>query len=373
MKKYFVLFVIALLLLTSCSNQRQDDTVQTEEEAAETEVSILPSHSLGDDQYKTLLPYKPSAARGAITNQITNRVDIDELEEGLRRHSTEYFDPEKYVYEEGQYLTTEHIYDLIDSLNPKLSKKGSKDEQIKEHRDNPRVFSHILEQNYLIQKDNKSVELAGVSIGIALKSVYRFQTEVGGPYYYENISKSEMLEEGKKIAERVLSELREITQLQNVPIMIALFREEEQSSPVAGNFVAKTFVEKGENSIGEWENINEENVLFPSEKAKEDYYEDYQKIDSFAEKIASYFPNYVGIAGEGFYIDGNLTRLSIEIPIEFYGKGEVIGFTQYTYGLVKEIFPNYFDIEIIVTSIDGTESVIYRKAGEEDPEVHIFH
>lgn len=372
MRKITIFFLLALLLLSSCSNQRQDDIVQTEEET-ETEVSILPSHSLGDDQYKTLLPYKPSAARGAITNQITNRVDIDELEEGLRRHSTEYFDPQKYVYEEGQYLTTEFIYDLIDSLNPKVSGEGSKDEQIKEHRDNPRVFSHILEQNYLERTDNNTVELAGVSIGIALKSVYRFQTEVGGPYYYEDISTNEMLEEGKRIAEEVLREMREITELQNVPIMIALFREEEQSSPVAGNFVAKTFVGEGENSIGEWENINEENVLFPSDRAEEHYYEDYQKVDTFAEKIASYFPNYVGVAGEGFYIDGNLTRLTIEIPIEFYGKGEVIGFTQYAYGLVKEIFPNYFDIEITVTSTDGTESLIYRKAGEDEPQVHIFH
>lgn len=364
--------MIALLLLASCSNQKQDDIVQTEEEA-ETEISILPAHSLADDQYKMLLPYKPSAARGAITNQITNRVDIDELEEGLRRHSTEVFDPEKYVFEEGQYLSTEFIYELIDTLNPTLSGEGGKDEKIKEHRDNPRVFSHILEQNFLQVKEDKSAQLIGVSIGIALKSVYRFQTEVGGPYYYEDISKSEALEEGKKIAETVLTEMRQIPGLENVPIMIALFREEEQASPVAGNFIAKTYVDEGKGSIGEWENINEENLLIPSERAKELHYEDYQKVESFAQKIAEYFPNYVGVAGQGFYIDDTLTRLSLEVPIEFFGKGEVIGFTQYTYGLVKEIFPNYFDIEVTVTSIDGTESIIYRKAGEDEPQVHILN
>ena len=55
---------------------------------AKQKFRLLPSHSLDDDQYKILLPYRPSAARGAITNQVANRVDIDELEEGLRRHST---------------------------------------------------------------------------------------------------------------------------------------------------------------------------------------------------------------------------------------------------------------------------------------------
>lgn len=369
MKKFLILIGCTLLILVGCTNQKQDDIVQPEEDEGETEISIIPNYSLSEDQYKILLPYRPSLARGAITNQITNRVDIDELEEGLRRHSTEVFDPDKYVFEEGQHLKTDFIYSLIDSLNPKIKDSGNQDE----HRNNPRVFSHILEQNFLRKNDNNSVELVGVSIGISLKSVYRFQTEIGGPYYYEKIPQKEMLAEGKKIADEVLKEIRQLDGLQDIPIMIALFREEEQSSPVAGNFVAKTFVDKDENAIGKWENIDEEHILFPSTKANEKYYEDFQKVKLFSEKIAEYFPNYVGVVGEGFYIEKNLTKLSIEVPIEFYGKGEVIGFTQYTYGLVKEIFQTYYDVEVTVTSSAGTESLIYRKAGTDDPKVHIFH
>lgn len=373
MRKIFIFIACILLVLVGCSNQKQEDLVQPEEDEGETEISILPNYSLSDDQYKIVLPYRPSAARGAITNQITNRVDIDELEEGLRRHSTDVFDPQKYVFEEGQYLETEYIYDLIDSLNPEIKEKESKKEQIEEHRKNPRVFSHILEQNFLKQNDDNTVELVGISIGISLKSVYRFTVETGGSYYYEDISKSEMMEEGKRIAAHVLESIREIDELKNVPIMFALFREEEQSSPVPGNFVAKTVVENGKNKIDKWEKINEEHILFPSDRAEEKYNEDYQKMNTFSERIASYFPNYVGVAGEGFYIDQNLTRLSIEVPIEFYGKGEVIGFTQYAYGLVKEIFPNHYDIEVNVTSSDGSESLIYRKAGDDEPSVHIYN
>ncbi|MEI3613807.1 CamS family sex pheromone protein [Pseudogracilibacillus sp. SO30301A] len=375
MKRLILLIGCALLLLSSCSNQSQEDIVQPEENEGETEISIIPNYSLSDDQYKMLLPYRPGPARGAITNQVTNRVDIDELEEGLRRHSTSVFDPKKYVFEEGQYLETEFIYELIDSLNPNVKEKKDEKEQIKEHRNNPRVFSHILEQNYLERKDNNTVELVGLSIGISLKSVYRFQTETGGDYYYEKIPKKEMEEEGKKIAQQVLEAIREQDkeELKKVPIMIALFREEEQSSPVPGNFVAKTLVGEGEHTIDKWETINEENVLFPSDQANEKYNEDHQKVKTFSEKIADYFPNYVGVAGRGLYIEKNLTQLSIEVPIEFYGKGEVIGFTQYVYGLVKEIFPNYYDIEVDITSSNGSESLIYRKAGEDEPNVHIYH
>lgn len=375
MKRLAIILSCVLLFLASCSSKKEEDIVQPDNEG-EQEISVIPNYSLSENQYKIMLPYRPSAARGAITNQISNRVDINELEEGLRRHSTDMFDPKKYVFEEGQYLSTEAVYDLIDSLNPKVKEKKKKEDKIKEHRKNPRVFSHVLEQNFLERKDNR-VELVGVSIGISLKSVYKFQTEVGGPDYYEDISKDEMLKEGKKIAEKVLAEVREQVYdqegIEDIPVMIALFREEEQSSPVPGSFVAKTEVKQGDKKIGKWETLDEEHVMFPSNKAKDKYYEDYQKFKEFSDKLEEYFPNYVGIVGNGFYVKKDLNRMSVDVPIEFYGQGEVVGFTQYAYGLVKEIFPNHYDFELEVTSADGVESVIFRQAGDEEPTVHIFN
>ena len=64
--------------------------------------------------------------------------------------------------------------------------------------------------------------------------------------------------------------------------------------------------------------------------------------------------------------------MKIEIPIEFYGKSEVVGFTQYAYGLIKDKFPNHYDIEVQVTSNQKLESLITRKKGEKDPTVHIL-
>src|SRR5699024_10410186 len=311
MKRLAIILSCVLLFLASCSSKKEEDIVQPDNEG-EQEISVIPNYSLSENQYKIMLPYRPSAARGAITNQISNRVDINELEEGLRRHSTDMFDPKKYVFEEGQYLSTEAVYDLIDSLNPKVKEKKKKEDKIKEHRKNPRVFSHVLEQNFLERKDNR-VELVGVSIGISLKSVYKFQTEVGGPDYYEDISKDEMLKEGKKIAEKVLAEVREQVYdqegIEDIPVMIALFREEEQSSPVPGSFVAKTEVKQGDKKIGKWETLDEEHVMFPSNKAKDKYYEDYQKFKEFSDKLEEYFPNYVGIVGNGFYVKKNLNRM----------------------------------------------------------------
>ncbi|MEC5424343.1 CamS family sex pheromone protein [Virgibacillus sp. C22-A2] len=369
MKKISVwLIAAALLFITGCTPNVNDEEVLQNDEAEE-QTSIVPSYQLSEENYKMILPYRPSEARGVITNQIANRLDIDEMEEGLRRHSKAVYDPGKYFFEEGQYLKEDMVYQLITDLNPKIEKGSDK----KVYEENPRYLSHILEQNFVEKQDDNSVELVGMSIGLALKSVYRFQTKTGGPYYYEDIPQSEMMEQGNEIAQEVVERIREMDGLQNIPIMIALYREQESGSPVPGNFVAKTNVAGGSASIGGWDEIDEENILFPSSEGREKYFDDHETVTNFGNEVAQYFPNYVGVIGDGFYINGELQKLTIEIPIEFYGKGEVVGFTQYTYGLVLDMFPDYFDLEINIKSSNKMESLIYREAGAESPTVHIFH
>jgi protein involved in sex pheromone biosynthesis len=407
------LAVSVFLVLAGCFPQQEpeEEVVQNDPES-EQETSIVPGNQLDEENYRMIIPYKPSEARGVITNQVANRLDIDELEEGLMRHSKDVFDPEDYLFQEGQYLTSDMVYDwlgralteeelenrvqeriewleenkmtvdedqireeLQQGLNPEIEDvEGLEEEEaIEMHEENPRYLSHILEQNFLRKREDDSVELAGISVGIAMKSVYRYQLETGGPDYYEEISEAEMLEQGEEIAQEILNRIRQIEGLEEIPIMLAIYREAEQSSPIPGNFVAKTTIDSGGDTIGDWESLGEEYILFPSDEGREKYFDDQEIVTSFGEEIAQFFPNYVGVIGEGFYIDEELQRLSIEIPLEFYGKAEVMGFTQFAYGLVQDMFSNYFELEIKVTSSDQVESLIYRPADAESPTVHIFH
>lgn len=372
MKKLAILLtgIGILLVLTSCSpNVEEDDVVKKEDETANQEPSIVPSYQLSKENYKMILPYKPSAARGVIVSQMGNRLDIDETEEGLRRHSKEYFDPGKYYFQAGQELSEDTVLKWINELNPEKKENA----EISYYRENPRYLSHILEQNFLKKNKDKKVELVGMSIGLALKSEYSFETQGKGPYY-EDIEKEEMLKQGKQMAQSILKQIRKMEGLKNIPIMFAIYREEAEGSPVPGNYVAKTMVKGSSMSIGDWDKINEDYILFPSDEAKEDtYYDDGQLVKNFTNEIAKFFPNYVGVIGEGFYINDEMKKLTLEIPIDFHGKGEVIGFSQYAYGLVKEMFPDYFDLEIKITSTDKLESLIYRSADVKNPTVHIFH
>lgn len=411
-----------LLVLTSCSPSINDDEVVKQEDESEQNTSIVSSNQFSKEDYRTILPYRPSASRGVIVNQMGNRMDIDEMEQGLRRLSKEYYDPEKYFFEEGQYLEEDMMYNWLEremtekqvadtianykksfpeatksvieskveeikyenslALNPSIKyDESNKDDEPasqqswaskKQQKNNPKYLTHILEQNFLKKNEDNSVELVGMSIGIAMKSEYTFQTETGGPSYHHEIPKSTMLKKGKKIAQTVLERVRKMEGLSEIPILITLYREEDQGSPVPGNYVAKTGVKGSDTSIGEWETVNEENILFPSDEGKEKYYDQQQLVQDFGSRIGEYFPNYVGVIGEGFYINEELKKLTLEIPLEFFGKGEVIGFTQYTYQLITEMFSNYYDLEVKIKSNSKMESIIYRNAGAEEPTVHIF-
>jgi protein involved in sex pheromone biosynthesis len=259
-KKLSIWIIGALLLLAGCGpDVNEDKVVQDNESNSKEKQAIVPSYQLSEENYKMILPFEPGKARGVIVDQVANRLDIDEMEEGLRRHSKDVYDPSKYLFQEGQYITEELVIEWIDKLNPKKKEKADKDYYEK----NPRYLSHILEQNYLVKKEDNSVSLQGISIGIAMKSNYQFQTETGGPTYETNISQAKMMEQANKIAQKIIKDVRKIKGLEKVPVMMAIYREEAQSSPVPGNFVAKTTIPEGSSTIGDWKKIDEEYVFIP--------------------------------------------------------------------------------------------------------------
>jgi protein involved in sex pheromone biosynthesis len=67
-----------------------------------------------------------------------------------------------------------------------------------------------------------------------------------------------------------------------------------------------------------------------------------------------------------------LQKLTINITIPFYGKMEVIGFTQYVTGLVMEKFPDYITVNVYISSTGQPESLIVRQAKVNEPFVHIY-
>ncbi|MGM9928326.1 MAG: CamS family sex pheromone protein [Bacillus sp. (in: firmicutes)] len=385
MKKFAYVGLAFLLLLSGCSSN--NDTEETETKKTEEEEAIIPKYQINEDYYRTILPFEPSEARGQTVSNLNTRYDMNEMELGLMQIAQNSFNTNDYYFKEGQYLDASTVKswlkrkytadqlkerDMEESENLGLNPIITDSTDEKANEESPLYLAHILEHNYMVQKSNDSVGLGGVVIGLALNSVHYYQKVEYGAKYEVDISEKKMLSEGQKIAEEVLSRLRQIEGLEEVPITIALYRQEASSSAVPGNFVAYTEVGEGSNKIGSWKELNEDYVLFPSDDASENYRDDSTTFTNFKQDIEDYFPNYNGVIGTGYYIDNQMQQLKIEIPIQFYGKTEVVGFTQYVAGLVLEYFPNYISVEVSVTSVSGNEALIVRNAGDDEPFVHIY-
>jgi protein involved in sex pheromone biosynthesis len=384
-RKISLLALSMVFLLSACAPnfQKQNETVQTKEKT--TGKAIIPKYNISNNYYRTILPFEPGEARGLVVNNINTRYDLNEFEMGLMRIAQNSFDTDKYYFQEGQQIKAATIKQWLSrqytaaqlkennmkaadniGLNPvNTSPAGSTPSS-------PVYLAHILEHDYLTKDDKGNVSLAGITIGLALNSIYYYKLQSDGDTLEKKIPSAEMEQEGKKMAAEVVKRIRSMKNLGNIPITIALFEQQSKTSVVPGNFFTYSTVDQGSSDLNSWEKVDEKYYLFPSTDAENDHRDDTIAFLNFKQDVEEYFPNYNGVIGKAFYVGDQLQDLSITIPIQFYGKTEGIGFTQYVTGLVMEHFPKYLSVSVSVTSVDGPEALIVKKADATEPFVYIY-
>ncbi|GGA47149.1 CamS family sex pheromone protein [Psychrobacillus lasiicapitis] len=374
-KKLIGITILVLLLIVSgCtpSPKTETEVIQNTEEEAKKTV-IIPSLQLDETYYRTILPYEESASRGLVVSNLATKYDVKEVETGLLRISQNEFSPDKYLFQEGQYLKGKTLESWLarsnqtkDGLNP--SDEGLTGEE--KAKKAPVYITHIVEQNYLVKEEN-TVKLAGISIGLALNSIYYYQKEAYGATFEEQLTQAQIEENGKKIAEEVVNRMRQIEGLQDVPIVVGLFKQNSRNAVVPGTYFTYSTAPAGKN-VSDWKPIDEEYVLFPTANSEENYRDLDTIFRNFKQDVETYFSNYTGVIGTGYFKDKQLQKWTITIPIQFYGTSEVIGFTQHLAGLVKEHFNTSMNVEVQVNSLNGAEALLIKKPGEEEPFVHIY-
>ncbi|MFK2826051.1 CamS family sex pheromone protein [Bacillus sp. B190/17] len=386
-KKLLSATLAVVLLVSGCAPKlgKKEEVVQGEDKQ---EKAIIPNYQISENFYRTIVPFKPGKARGMVVSNLNTRYDIVEFETGLMRIAQDHFSPKKYLFQEGQMIDGDTIKAWLKrkytdqqlkekelepkenlGLNPIDSGEGSTEQR---NEKSPIYLAHVMEHDYLIKTENNSLQLSGVVIGLALNSVHYYTKEKYGPVYDYKIPAEEVEREGKKIAEEVAKRVRQTKGIKDVPVTIALFKQAAHHSVVPGNFIAYTHLDPNEDTIRGWEKVNEKYYLFPSVEAEKDHRDDTTYFLNFKQDVEKYFKNYNGVVGKALYNGEELVDLKIEIPIQFYGKAEAIGFTQFVTGLIMDHFPDYIPIEVTISSVNGPEALIVKKANEKEPEVHIY-
>jgi protein involved in sex pheromone biosynthesis len=383
MKKRLSAALAAMLILGGCAPtfEKQDQVVQ-ENQDSESKKAIIPNFQISNDYYKTMLPYDTSKTRGVVVNDLGSRYDINEIENGLLRVAQNRFSTNEYFFKEGQFLTKKMVDSWLQRkfTSEQLDEKGLKESENlglnpvqTKGEDAPIYLAHIVEHNYLMKKkDDNKVTLGGVVIALSLNSV-NYETNLSnGTRTVKNISNEVLKDQGAKMAGEVLKRMRENEDLQNVPIMIALYKQAPKQQVVPGEFFAYTTVQAGASTIENWEGVDEEYYIFPSPQAAENHPNDNKVFHELKKEIENYFPVFTGVTGEALYQNQKLTELNLEVALTFNGKTETIGFAQYLSNLIGKNAPESWEVELLIKSSYGPEALVVKKKGSKETYMHIY-
>ncbi|WP_100371679.1 CamS family sex pheromone protein [Bacillus sp. FJAT-45037] len=390
--RWGIVTAVSLLFLTGCfpmfQQPEEEETVVEEPQQEEQNVDIVPQVSTPENYYQSVLydgAYLHGNSRGFGNAVVYNRLDLDQLEMGLTQIAKETFDPENYFFREGQFISRSEINEWLMRYDEESNRFGinpalGEGETMREREDSqPRYLSHILEHNYLVQNENGNYELGGIVIGLSMNSVYNFRVEddQGRYTFYEtNISQEVMERQGQEMAAEIVERLRVTTRedgvFNQIPITVALFREQPQQSTIPGNFIMKSTAPPGE-GLERWQRLNERYYLFPSSAANEDVNNDAAQFQQVKDDLQSFFDTFVGVVGRGYYVDNQLQEMTIEVPLRYQGKAEIVALTQYAADVIQQRMTNQnVKVNLYVTSVAGKhESLVVKNPGEE-PFIHVF-
>ncbi|MFC3418594.1 CamS family sex pheromone protein [Salinicoccus hispanicus] len=396
MKKYIISFLFLAVFLAACS---PEETREQNEATNEGEVTTLPAEeqeetataSSGGEYYRTVIPYELSPSRGLTSSNMVSSYNIEAFEKGLFELSRESFSTEEYVFREGQVFTEEMIRGYLGraytteeieamseeemasnnafsnlGLNPSV--EGETDPELIAEA-SPLYLSHVLEQNYMVENEG-SFDFKGMTIGLAMNSEYQYQKEQYGPMFTRELDEDTIRQEGEQMAQEILERIRANEDYEDITIRFGIFIQSADTAIVPGDFVSTAEVDPGADQIDSFEQVNSAYALLPSSEAGAISEEINNEYINFNRNLESYFDSFTTSVGQGYFVDGTLERLTIEIPLEYSSRGEVIGLTQYVRGLVSEQF-NETEVEVSIKDKNKTYALI-TKTDENDISVHIY-
>ncbi|CAC6175021.1 CamS family sex pheromone protein [Staphylococcus aureus] len=397
MKRTLVLLITAIFILAACGNHKDDQAGkdnQKHNNSSNQVKEIATDKNVQGDNYRTLLPFKESQARGLLQDNMANSYNGGDFEDGLLNLSKEVFPTDKYLYQDGQFLDKKTINAY---LNPKYTKReidkmSEKDKKDKKANENlglnpshegetnpekiaeksPAYLSNILEQDFYGGGDTKGKNIKGMTIGLAMNSVYYYKKEKDGPTFSKKLDDSEVKKQGKQMASEILSRLRENDDLKDIPIHFAIYKQSSEDSITPGEFITQATAEKSQTKLNEWHNINEKSALLPSSTAS-DYDENLNNnFKQFNDNLQSYFSNFTQAVGKVKFVDKKPQRLVVDLPIDYYGQAETIGITQYVTEQANKYFDKIDNYEIRIKDGNQPRALISKTKDDKEPQVHIY-
>ncbi|MCI1891185.1 CamS family sex pheromone protein [Schleiferilactobacillus perolens] len=367
-KRSLALFAVALLLvLGGCGQLTNSSSTASTGTTSNRKVQTTGNYSTtGYNSVVTEGHYKTSAARGVAADYANNALDVKGMETGLMQLSQDVFSPNKYTFQEGQYISAANVKNWLGrksksnatGLNPEANGSTDPDKRV------PEYLGTMVEQDYMTGSGSK-LSLGGISIALGMNAVDYYQKEQYGATFQTKVNKDKQLQEGKTMAQEIVDRLRAKNNVGNVPIFVTIYSLAEQDSLVSGSFIAKATATG--KTIDKWDSVDQQSGVLPTvNNQKPINSADATAFNNFKTQVQNFFPNLSGVTASVHYLDGALTQMTVNIQTQFYGQTEIMSFTNYVASVANKLLPGNAPIQIIVSSVNTTQALITRNSGEKE-------
>lgn len=357
MKKLSIL-LLASFALAACQND--DTSSATSSSAANQSSSSTDEQSKQTDQLSTEYypsyiedgAYQINGASGLVAGA-TSQANLENLERGLYDLAQSYFSTEDYSIKEGQVIGEDTANNWLgaatddnpDGLNPAgaIAKEEADFE--------PRYLNSIMEYDFV----NADGNVAGITIGLAMNYSDTFTSDDKSKEV--EITSDQRIEQGKQMAETIVSRIRENEAYKDIPIQVAIFENAESGDLGGGTFTTDAVSSSG-TSFGDWSTYNQDYIVYGVDDAPNE--EDTVSFTRFRDHIQSFYPQLSGLSGVGYYEDNELQKINVIINSQFDGYSEVIALSQQAISTANSVFNSNVEIQIQVVTADGVRALLSR-------------
>lgn len=320
-------------------------------------------------QYQTVIKdgrYLVSAARGITATSEPNSLDVKHFESSLLDLSKTQFKPSQYIFQEGQYLTSATVNNLLDrksnnnpgGLNPEDNGKTDADR-------NPIYVQTLTEQDFMTKSGN-DLSLSGIVIGVAMNTQDDYQKEQYGATYKQEISAADRVAYGKRVAPQIIKQVRKQSGVsKNTPIVIAMYANSPSDSLAPGGFYAETRSTQGSNLSG-WTDISDQSIVLPKEATDTSSLgnDENNGFANFKNDVSNFFPNIAGATAVANFKKGTLSGLNVTVTTQFYSQTEIDSFTTYVSQSALKFLPTNVPIRIVIQTANELQAILIRNAND---------
>lgn len=363
---------------SSVSNSNSGKTTTTATKSS-SKKGIQITEKNNNSCYQTVIKngrYLTSKARGVSATQQNNTYDQVSFENGLQDFAKEHFSTSKYIFQEGQYLTTDTANNWLDrksdsnptGLNPVDNGKTDSSR-------NPIYLQTIEEQDFMT-KEGSNLKLNGIVLGLAMNTQDVYQKEQYGASYTQDINSADRIQKGKEMANEIIQRYRKMSGIGNdIPIYVAMYAQSKDDSLAGGNFYSWN-VSKSGNTLGNWTDINDQTVVLPMQTGTGDEKSVATKLNTsftnFSDNIQSFFPNLSSVTGQASYEGNNLKGLIVDVSTQFYSATEIESFANYIAQSAPNYLPKGVPVKIKIEASTGMQAYLIQGANDSKYKVTIL-